>query len=405
MGEAGYAGFDVHMLGGFSIIYKGNEIVLGRKSTLKFIQMLQLVWLHTANGIRKDRLIDALYSWSDVTDANNSVNNLLHQVRKNMAAAGVPRGEYIILSEGIYSVDPQFPVKTDVQTFEETADRGLSLTDEAEKEDCLRSALELYQGEMLPAISTEIWVIEKNLQLKRIFEACMEWLTQYYWKTEDYESLEAIYERAVRIYPDDTWQIGQIDVLLEKGESKKAFRIYKKMVKEYSERMGLPPTPEMLACYNRINQTPRDLPGSIEEIQRDLEERIEQTFGRAYCCSYQSFVDLCHVVRRSMERQGNSVYLMLCTLVDYEGKNIRNKKKLQERSLILEEVIAGCLRASDAFTRYNQSQYLILLVGINWENCDLVYRRIKSRLQERIGSRAMISYEVSSLADFLNQRP
>lgn len=404
MGRMEDAGLYVQMLGGFSVSYKGKEVILGRKSTLKYIQMLQLIWLQGQKGIRKDKLIEALYGWSDVQDANNSVNNLVHQIRKHMKAAGLPKSEYIILKEGIYQTDPVFPVRTDIEEFEDLTESGFRAQNRKERERCFRGAFDLYQGEILPAISTEIWVIERQLELKKVFIDCVEQLGICYQESRSYQELEQIYEKTARIYPCDSWEIGQIDALLEQGENKKALEIYQRMTREYMERMGLPPTPEMMACYDRINKKSRDIPGNIEEVRHDLEEYVEHPIAGAYFCSYQSFVDLCHVVRRSMERQGRSVFLMLCTLVDYEGKTIRNKEKLQERSKVLEEVIYSCLRESDAFTQYNPSQYLILLTGINQENCEIVYRRIKAGLQERLGSRAAVLYEVSSLAEFLKKK-
>ena len=100
-----------------------------------------------------------------------------------------------------------------------------------------------------------------------------------------------------------------------------------------------------------------------------------------------------------MERLGKSIYLMLCTLSDYEGKAIRNPEKLKLRASDLEQVICGCLREGDTFTRYNQSQYLIMLVGTNKENCELIYQRIKNRLRDQIHTKASLSYTVASLAD------
>ena len=34
---------DIKMLGGFNLSYEGKDIVLGRSSTAKFIQLLQMV--------------------------------------------------------------------------------------------------------------------------------------------------------------------------------------------------------------------------------------------------------------------------------------------------------------------------------------------------------------------------
>ena len=104
-----------------------------------------------------------------------------------------------------------------------------------------------------------------------------------------------------------------------------------------------------------------------------------------------------------MERQGRSVFLVMCTLADYKGRIMHNKKKRMERSCILEQVINRCLRESDAFTKYNSSQYLILLVGISQENCELVYRRIRNRLQEQMGNRAMVIFEALPLTEMLQE--
>lgn len=390
---------DVCMLGGFSVSYSGTEIRLGRKNTLKFIQLLQLIWIRETRGISKKELIDALYDRRDVADANNSINNLLHQVKKQLPAAGLPDCNYIVRTEGGYMAGTEVPVRTDVRRFIDLAEAGDRELDEDKRALYYRQALENYKGELLPDISTEIWVIEENLQLKMIFDTCVQRLADYFKRNGKDAELEALYEKAVRIFPYENWQLDQIDALLERGQSERALEIYQQMVQMYSDEMGLDPTPEMLECYERISQRLHDLPGDMEFIKRELSEKKEDRRRGAYFCDYRTFTEICHVSRRNMERLGKSMYLMLCTLRDYEGKPIQNQEKLELRSADLEQVICGCLREGDTFTRYNQSQYLIMLVGTNKENCEIVYQRIKNRLKERIHTKASISYTVASLAD------
>lgn len=339
---------NVYMLGGFSVQYLGKEILLGRKNTLKFIQLMQLIWLRGNKEISKKELIDAMYDRRDVADPNNSINNLFHQVKKHFPAAGLPDCDYITRTEGGYMAGSEVPVRTDVQSFMELAQAGETELDEDKKAGYYCRALELYKGELLPEISTEIWVIE---------------------------------------------------ALLAKGENERALEIYQKMVQMYSDEMGLDPTPEMLECYEKISRRSHDLPGDMELIKRELCEKKEERRKGAYFCDYRTFTEICHISRRNMERLGKSIYLMLCTLSDYEGKAIRNPEKLKLRASDLEQVICGCLREGDTFTRYNQSQYLIMLVGTNKENCELIYQRIKNRLRDQIHTKASISYTVASLAD------
>lgn len=57
----------VRMLGGFTLEYKGKELVLDRNNVSKTTQLFQLLLLHTQDGgISKAALIDALYGRSDV---------------------------------------------------------------------------------------------------------------------------------------------------------------------------------------------------------------------------------------------------------------------------------------------------------------------------------------------------
>lgn len=62
------------MLGGFTLEYKGKELVLDRNNVSKTTQLFQLLLLHTQDGgISKAALIDALYGRSDVENKNGSL--------------------------------------------------------------------------------------------------------------------------------------------------------------------------------------------------------------------------------------------------------------------------------------------------------------------------------------------
>ena len=140
----------------------------------------------------------------------------------------------------------------------------------------------------------------------------------------------------------------------------------------------------------------------INEIQSELvinRKEDDREDDGAYDCSYPSFMDAYHILSRNMERTGYSVYMMLCTLVDYEGKPIHNRDKLKSRSESLYEAIRQTLRQGDTFTRYSNSQYLILLVGTSQEDCDIIYRRISRKLKEIAGPRSEFRYSVVSLAE------
>jgi len=104
-------------------------------------------------------------------------------------------------------------------------------------------------------------------------------------------------------------------------------------------------------------------------------------------------------LRRNLERRGSSIFMMLCTLVDYEGKPIHNQDKLNARAEILEQSLSEGLRKGDVYTKYSPSQYLILLIGTKREDCAIIYQRISRRVKELAGSRAEFRYRIVSLAE------
>lgn len=402
MGKGNEKILKICMFGGFTLDYDGKEIILGRNSTAKFVQLLQLVWIHGAKGIAKEQLMQLLYDRLNVTNLNNSLNNLLYRARKQMVQAGLPEGEYITNRDGLYISEGNIPLEIDTIEFERYIAEAENAADRKEKCRCYEKAVSLYRGELLPAISNETWVTLESLAYKRKFSECVEWLGNYMEEQKDYEAMYRLYSRAAEIYPFDDWQIYQIGSLLYKEDYKEAYRLYDKTVRMYSDEMGLPPSAQMLECYRKMGEKIKSCPNNLDEIQDELKEGHEEdetAAEGAFYCSYPSFIDTYRLLSRIMERSGQSVFLMLCTLVDYEGKIIQNQEKLKKRSEELREAIRLTLRRGDAYTRYSNSQYLILLSGTKQEECSIVYNRINKKLKELAGVRAEISYNVTSLAE------
>lgn len=391
----------VTLLGGFSLNYAGDEVVLGRNTGAKFTQLLQLVWLHGEKGISKPEIVRDLYDADELSNPNNSFNNLIFQMRKQMVAAGLPKEDYVVKRGKIYIPDPRVPLEIDTEKFKELCSRAEKESDPATKNELYTKALELYRGELLPESYTKTWVITESVILRDLFDEAVHCVGDYARDQKDYDTMYRTYEKAARIYPDSDWQAYQIDALICKEEYRQAYQLYDRTVHFYSEEMGLPPSAKMLENYRKMSQKLTSPASRLNEIQSSLQE---DPVSGAYYCAYPSFIDTYHVLERNMERTGYSVFLLLCTLVDYEGKPFANKEKLRERSEALRAAIGISLRRGDIYTKYSASQYLVLLVGSSKEGCDVVARRISHKLKEQVGTRADVNYSNVSLADLSHMK-
>ena len=393
---------NVKMLGSFSMTSGRKAIVLGRGgATSKYLQLLQLLWLNSEDGVSKEQIVEAIFDTEKYSNLNNSVNNLIYQLKKQCTNAGLPDCNYVVLRNGKYYPDPEIEAHIDVNTFYELAALAESENNPKKRHELQMEAIDIYNGVLLPDISTRMWVITENLRLLDTFQVVVNEAAEYSKSNNEFDEMYSIYEKASRLYPDREWQVGMIDALMCKEEYTQAYKLYNQTVRYYSDEMGIPPSTRMLECYERMSSRIFNNEGNIEDIQGQFYMAQKETHNDegAYNCSYPGFIDAYNVLSRNMERTGYSVYLMLCNVLDYKGQPIHNAAKLKNASHILNQAIHNALRSGDTYTKYSDSQFLILLVGTSQEDCDTIFRRLNNEVKRLSKKKFGIVYTVTSLAE------
>lgn len=383
----------LNMFGGYTLTYGGKPITLGRGNLTKSVQLLQLLLLYVNDGIAKDELVQALYDWEDVTDTNNSLNSMIYRLKNQLAAAGMPKEDYIAIKSGICRWIGSMPVEVDTANFESCVQEARSAEGDAKRE-LLETAVNLYRGEFLPQLSNELWVTVESVRLKKMYVASVRQLCEILEEKQEYQQMFNIYKMAAELYPFDEWQEKQIDALQKMERYDEAFRIYQDMVKLYSEELGAPPSQKMRELLQKMNGKLLNSENDFMKIQSRLREG--EWKNGAYCCAYPSFVDTYRLVRRIIERSGQTVFLMVCSLC-YDDMKCDSDPEAEK---ILGEAIGKSLRRGDAYTRYSGSQYLILLSAARKENCSIVFERIKKIFCETNKNKeCRIEYDVTAVVE------
>ena len=101
-------------------------------------------------------------------------------------------------------------------------------------------------------------------------------------------------------------------------------------------------------------------------------------------------------IERMLERGGQSVYLMLCTIVDKRGVPMRESPALDRLSRKLGDALSHSVRRSDAICRYGKGQYLALLMNTTREDCGIVQKRVNYYFLAGT-QRAGVEYYVNSV--------
>lgn len=204
-------------------------------------------------------------------------------------------------------------------------------------------------------------------------------------KKGHYQEIYETSNYAASLYPLDEWQVYAMEALVALGETKAALALYEKTTAMYFEELLMPPSDQMMECFqhmkDQLNMKTRD----INEIQNGMEEK---EFSRgAFFCQYPSFADSYRMMNRMMERSGQSVYLLMCTLHDEKEQMEEDCENFKAISGMLFDSIQVSLRRGDIFTKYNLRQYLVMLIGIRKEECSIVTGRIDQSFRKKCSSR------------------
>ena len=390
----------VRLFGIERITYGDTPILYGRNSITKAMKLLLILLFNGKDGITRNKLMEDLYGREELADASNNLRVTVHRLKKLLIDAGLPEYEYIVVKGGIYYWDSPMETVVDVNEFKDLIHRADKEQDRKRKLEMYREACRMYSGEFLQKMSGDEWVLMESVQCKYLYEAALQQLCGLLIEQREYEEVLRVVEPACEMYPFDEWQAVKIDCYIAMNRYKDAMKEYESTAKLLFEELGVTPSERMMEQFKDMSKHISSRPQILSEIKSNLQE--EQEERGAFFCTFLGFRDACRVIRRGMERSGQSVFLMLCTLTDSKGRPMEACDKLGEMSGKLHEAIRISLRRSDSFTKYSSSQFLVMLVGTNEENCQIVIDRIKGNFAKEHKAWAYhLKCSVSSLMDVI----
>ena len=388
----------VRMFGKERITYGNEQIIFGRNSITKAMKLLLIILHYGKEGIARNRLLEALYDREELSNISNNFRVTLHRLKKMLTEAGLPEYEYIVSKDGYFYWDSPMETVVDTVVFKEKI-KEADLTDDPKmKLALLKEACQLYNGEFLLKLSGDEWVLMESVQYKNMYTYALEQVCSLLMEQREYNEVLKIVDPACELYPFDEWQSVKIDCYIFMNRYKEALKEYETTAKLLIEELGITPSEKMMEQFKIMSEHISSRPQIITEIQGGLQEENEEK--GAFFCTFPGFRDAYRVIRRGMERNGQSVFLMVCTLVDSKGRPLETSEKLDIMSETLHNAIKNSLRRSDSFTRYNPSQYLVMLMGTNKENCQIVIDRVSRNFSKDHKSWAQyLSCTVTSLYD------
>lgn len=369
----------VRTLGGFSLQCGDTTISDADNRSRRVWGLLAYLLCHRGQSVSQKKLIDLLWG-SDPTSSNpeNALRITLHRTRSLLDQLAPDCGRKCILhKEGGYMWSPEVPVWLDFERFD-----GLCAPNVQEEEQRLAEALEaleLYQGEFLPKLSSDMWVIPICTHFQNRFLVISQEAAALLSQRGRYGEAAQVCRKAIAAEPyHEPLCQSLMRILAAKGEPKAAAEVYESLSKRLFDDFGIHPSEETRAVYRAAAHSPEDRKLPIDEVLEHLRE--PDAAPGAMQCDYDYFKILCYAESRSIERSGNATHVALLTVASRSDKPL-SKRSLNRIMEQLGEQLRLNLRRGDTISRCSVSQYIIMLPNANYENSCMVCRRVIGAFQ------------------------
>ena len=386
----------VRMLGGFSMRWNETLIAGGSKSSeSQFIYLLQILIHNRESGVSRDRLEELLFEDRELNNPHHALQSIIYNTKKKLERAGLPASDCIEQRKGIFYWTGEFPLVEDAAEFDRLYRQAQETQDPDERLALYLEACHWYSGEFLPMQTGVIWAAREARRYKEMFCVCMERATELLRLNQDYFQMEELGTYAAKIDPLADWETVTMEALASLGRYEEARKLYESTVEYYFNEQGLRPSGMLMEKFRRLSDEMQHRHAALDQIQADL-TGARGEFPGGYLCSYPVFQGIYRMVERMLERGGQSVYLMLCTVVDGKGNPMKDGPMLEELIKRLADAVRRSIRRGDAMCQYGRGQYLVLLVNTTRENCGVIQKRINYRFivgRQRSG----VQYHVNSV--------
>ena len=388
----------VSLLGGFQIRVDGRVLTDDINRSQKIWNVLSYLVVHRDRNIPQSEFIELFWPGENSSNPVNALKTLLYRIRSMLEPLFDDGVDPIVSQRGSYSWNRSVACEMDTDLFESLCQQAADVSRSPEERmELCREAYRLYQGDFLPKLSSELWVIPLATHYHNMYLAMVKSLAALLEQSEAYGEMTEVCTRANALDPlDEELHILIVRSLLRQGKDAAALAHYESATDLLYRNLGVRPSAELRALYNEIMDIEKGLETDLEVIQGDLRETARRP--GAFVCEYGFFREAYRLEARRAERSGTSVHVALITVSLPDG-GVPALKVLSTTMDQLKEVLVGSLRRGDVVSKYSGAQYVIMLPAANFEDSTMVLERVVSSFYRQHRRNFLkLSYKIRALS-------
>ena len=359
----------------FEIKMDGKPILVSLSNTRKTKLFLSYLLLHKTKAIPHRELFELLWSGEDYSNPGTALRTLLYRYRALVDKSGITQLRNSIISRrGAYQWNQELNVSIDIFDFDDYSQIGLNKTmSVAKRKQCLKRAIDLYTGPLLPDSGEEHWVVPKAVYYRDLYVQDVLAYISLLKEEEEYEEIAAVCRRALDLAgPSEIISLEE-EIAVERGAT----------------------SDELQLRYENTLSSLLKMELVIVDVQRSMEtEDREET---AFVCEYEVFRDIYHLQRRLLARTGDTMFL---AMISMERKAADDYEPLVHEKIManLLETLRHALRCGDSICRYSDNTFAILFPADSFENAIKTMERVKTAMIRNCSDKeVLIVYRIRPL--------
>lgn len=376
-------GLEIYTLGRFKVYFDGQDLFAESSRALKIEELFMYLVTRCSQLVAPEDILEDLWPEQEYVNPRDAVKNLVYRLKQKLESHRVPVARSVVnCSSGCYGWNNNISYWLDAQAFENLARqaRALAETDSLKAVAAYREALNLYRGDYLPEYHRSDWVLPVRHYYRNLFSRSLSELLELQKKHRLYFQMIEDCEKALKIEDlDENLHLIYMEALLNEGRTAQARKHYEYITSLFYQELGAKPSAGMWRIYRAIKAGNESPELNFTDL-RDMLKEWDENPG-ALLCEPDYFRFLCKLEKRRTKREERPLHLGLLTLTgpDYQ---LPPALQLREAADKLREVLLNTLRQGDVLSPWNESQFIILLPGLNLEQAEGVLWRIKSAFRK-----------------------
>ena len=160
------------------------------------------------------------------------------------------------------------------------------------------------------------------------------------------------------------------------GKTDLALSFYRQIVDYYYSKYGIEVSQRLKEIYEMILDTSPATQIDVEELEKSL--TVDDNNDNTFYCDFDVFKNIYQINVRSARRSMKARILTLLTIVDTSG--CLDEKAIRQEADILREVISNSLRKNDVYSKFNMTQYSLILASPDLDGAKIAVDRITKSL-------------------------